>query len=205
VCVVILCFLIYLKTRESYELTKHSGIKYFRDAFLFFGLSYVARFFFSLIFLSRMAFDIHIPRNIIMPGFIFIMGYLSTIGIFYLMFGFLWKKFDNKMIIIAAHGIAALLSIIAFTTRSHLILLYLQSIFLIVAIILSIMLHKGKKITQTIMFYYLLCALWLINLWIISRIRPFSFGIDFFIDLLFEILSLILLGYIYYKISKWVK
>ncbi|MCK5698593.1 MAG: hypothetical protein KAH93_02010, partial [Candidatus Aenigmarchaeota archaeon] len=38
--VVVLCFLVYYKTREIYDLTGYKGIKYFRRAFLFFGLAY---------------------------------------------------------------------------------------------------------------------------------------------------------------------
>jgi hypothetical protein len=49
----VLGLLIYFKTKESYELTKHPGIRYFRDAFLFLGLSYLLRFLFSAVFLSR--------------------------------------------------------------------------------------------------------------------------------------------------------
>ena len=41
VIAVIFCMAIYFKTKESYELTKYEGIKYFRDAFLFLGLSYL--------------------------------------------------------------------------------------------------------------------------------------------------------------------
>ena len=92
VIAVIFCFLIYFKTKEIYELTKYKGIRYFRGAFLFFGLSYVMRFLFSLVLLSRIAFDFFLPRHLIMPLFILPLGYLSTVGIFYLIF----PTFDSQ-------------------------------------------------------------------------------------------------------------
>lgn len=79
---VVFCFVIYFKTRESYELTKYEGIRYFREAFLCLGLSYVLRFLFSLTFISRMTFDFILNWQVFMPLFIMLLSYFSTIGIF---------------------------------------------------------------------------------------------------------------------------
>src|SRR3989339_186034 len=127
VIAVVFCFLIYFKTKESYQLTKYKGIKYFRVAFLFFGLSYILRFLFSLVLLSKIAFDFILPRGMFAPLFILPLGYFSTIGIIYLIFSAVWKKFDNKGVHFLAHTVATLLSLISFFIRSHLILLYSQT------------------------------------------------------------------------------
>jgi hypothetical protein len=202
---VIFCFIIYFKTREIYELTKHKGIRYFRDAFLFFGLSYVVRFIFSLSMFSGLAFDFIVPREMFGPLFILPLGYLSTMGIFYLIFSSIWKRFTNKAMLILGHIIAVLLSIVSFITRSHIMLLYLQSILLIIAVILSFTAKKdGKKLSGAKILYMLVAALWLINLWIIDkggRRPPFSPATEIF----FHLVSLIVFIIIYYKVSKWLK
>ena len=196
------CFLIYFKTREIYALTKHEGIKYFRGAFFFFGLSYVVRFLFGLVIFSMTAFDFIVPRETFGPLFILLLGYFSTIGIVYLIFSSVWKKFKSKNLLIVAHGIAILLSIVSFIARSHLILLYFQSALLILAVILSSILHKlEKKISKIRVLYFFVSVLWLINLWVIDRRRPFSFGMELF----FQLVSLIVFIVIYLRISKWVK
>ena len=196
------CFLIYFKTKEIYELTRHAGIKYFRGAFLFFGLSYVVRFLFSLVILSMIAFDFAIPREMFGPFFILLLGYFSTIGIMYLIFSSIWKKFNKKNLLLVGHGIAILLSIVSFMARSHFILLYFQSALLILAVILSNILHKReKKISRIKVLYFLVSALWLMNLWIIDRRRLFSFEMKIF----FQIISLAVFFVIFHKISKWVK
>ena len=198
----VFCFLIYYKTREIYELTKYEGIKYFRNSFFFFGLSYILRFLFSLVFLSRVAFDFILPRGIIIPFLILPLGYFSTIGIFYLIFSSLWKKFKSKNLLIFGHGVAILLSAISFFTRSHLILLIFQSALLILGVVLSSVMHKReKKLSQIRILYLLVSLLWLINLWIIGRLRPFSFEINIF----FELISIAVFVAIYYKISKWIR
>ncbi len=197
------CFAIYFKTKETYELTRYEGVRYFRNAFFFFGLSYAMRFLFSFLLFSRMAFDlILLPRALFLPLFILPLGYFSTMGLFYLIFSLIWKRFDNKSLLLLGHGVAILLSILSFATRSHLILLLLQSILLIIAVLLSFFVRQGKKkLSQTKILYLLILVFWLIDLWIIDRRSPFSMGIQ----LLSYLISLIIFIVIYHKVSKWVK
>jgi len=200
---VVFCFAIYYRTKESYELTKYEGIRYFRDAFLFFGLSYVMRFLFSLILFSRLAFDFIVPRGLFAPLFILPMGYFSTVGIFYLLFSSdVWKRFNNRRLLISGHGIAILLSLASFIARSHMTLLYLQSILLLLAVALGFFAHKeGKKTSHVRILYLLVFALWLINLDVLDRMRPFSFEIEFFS----YAVSLLVFIAIYHRVSKWAK
>ncbi len=203
VIAVVFCILIYFRTRESYELTKYKGIMYFRDAFLFFGLSYAMRFLFGIVFLSRIAFDFMLPRAVIMPLLMLPMGYFSTVGIFYLIFGLVWKGFDNKRLLILGHGIAILLSALTFFTMSHLILFYLQFALLAVAVMFGFALRREeeRKASQIKVLYLLVAALWLVNLMITGRRRLFPFGLELF----FEAVSLAVFAYICHKITKWVK
>src|SRR3989338_851218 len=199
---VVFCFLIYFKTKEIYELTKYKGIKYFRGAFLFFGLSYVMRFLFSLVLLSKIAFDFFLPRHLVMPFFILPLGYLSTIGIFYLIFSSVWKRFNNKNMLFVGHTVAIVLSLASFATRSHFILVLLQCVLLLVAVILRICMGKERRgLSQIKVLYFLVAFLWLINLLVLGRRRPYSLEIE----VSFQVISLFVFVLIYYKISKWVK
>lgn len=200
----IFCIIIFFKTKESYDLTKHVGIRYFRDAFLFFGLSYVLRFISGLFMLTQSISQtsgppFH-PRGIGMLFFIILMGYFSTAGILYLLFGSMWKKVHTPLAPAIIHGVAIALSIATFFTRSHIILLIVQSLLLILAVILNLFQPK-KKVTNTRILYFLILAVWLINLWIIDRRRPYSLEIE----ILFQIISLLVFVLIIRKISKWVK
>ena len=44
VIIILFSLFIYLRTKEIYELTYYKGIKYFRNAFLFFGIALVEAF-----------------------------------------------------------------------------------------------------------------------------------------------------------------
>lgn len=198
---VIFCFLIYFRTRELYGLTKHKGIMYFRDAFLFLGLSYIIAFVFSLLFLSAVAFDFFIPMEMMAILFILPLGYFSTICIFYLVLSNLWKNFDNRKLLIIGHSFAILLSIISFITRSHFMIIYMQCALLAIAVILTLSMPKEKKkFSQAKALYLLVAALWLINLLIIDQKHmPFEASI------FFELVSLGVFFAIYHKVSKWAK
>ncbi len=198
---VIFCYLIYVKTKESYELTKHKGIMYFRDAFVFFGLSYVFKLFFGLLMLSTFAFDFFVPRHLIMPLMIVPLGYFSTIGILYLIFSSIWKKFQDCHLLIYGHTLAVLLSIVSFITRSHLMLTLMQFVLLLIAVVLGFALHKGGKVSKIKVLYLLVAVLWLLNLVVVGHRGPFFFGINIF----FQALSLLVFAVIYQKITKWVK
>ena len=175
-----ICFAIYFKTRESYELTKYEGLKYFRNAFLLFGISYILSFLSSIALFSRVIFGVTLPREIFGTLFILPLGYLSTMAILYLIYSTVWKKFENKKTMLISHIVAIILTITTFITRSHMILVLLQSILFILAIVLG---------------------LWLTNLFMIGRgIEPHH---D--VELVIQILSLGAYAFIYHKISKWVK
>jgi hypothetical protein len=203
VTAVTFCFLIYFKTKETYQLTKHKGIGHFRDAFLFFGLSYLIRFILNIIMLSLLTFDFFPGRIGPNPFFILILGYFSTIGIFYLILSSAWKKLGNKKMLISAHSIAILVSLVSFITRSPLILLYLQCALLLVAVMIRFIVpqKEKKKLSQAKVLYVLVGALWLINLLIIDQRRPIGFELQ----LVAQIISILVFAIIYHKVTKWVK
>jgi len=196
---VIFCFLIYRKTKESYELTKYAGIKYFRESFLFFGLSYVLRFLLGLTFISSIAFDVFLPRGHFFLLFALPLSYFSTMGIFYLLFGTIWKRFDGKKMIIIGHTIAVLMCLVPVFTRSHALLSILQFALLIAAVVLSYTTHQGK-LSKMKLLYVLVAVLWLINLFLLGKPHPMFLEAQ----LVLEVISLGVFYTIYYKLAKWV-
>ncbi|NTV23328.1 MAG: hypothetical protein HGA85_03060 [Nanoarchaeota archaeon] len=198
---VVLCFAVYLKTKEIYDLTKYNGLKYFRQAFLFFGLSNLLRFFIIVFMSISIAFDVVLPRLMIPPFFIMLTGYLSTMAILYLIYSSAWEHFDRTRHQIIAHMLAVTLALLSFFTRSHVTLLLLQSILLIAALILNFSARSSHmKITQTRILNILICILWLLNLFFIdSRHAPFQ------IDIAIRAVSLIIFVVIYHKVSKFAK
>jgi len=112
--VIIFCSLmIYFGTREIYDLSSYKGIKYFRQAFLFFAIAYFFRLFIQFVVAS---FNIHEILELypLAIGYasILIFMYFSTMSIFYLIYSVKWKRWENNSkMIYFFHAIAILISL----------------------------------------------------------------------------------------------
>jgi len=201
-----LCAVIYRKTKDIYELTKYPGIGYFREAFLFLGISFVMRFLFGLILLSREVFDVMLPRQLFVPLSIIPLGYFSTAALVYLFFSSAWKRiasrFDLRKAILLGNLVAVGLPIIAFFTRSHHMLIWLQTALLVLGISSALLTeHKGRGLSQMRKLYFLMFGLWLLVLWTTDP----SPHIPFPLTMLLDAASIAVLAVIYRKMMKWTR
>ena len=200
--VVVLCFLVYHKTKEIYELTKHQGIKYFRSAFLFLSLAYVSRFLLHLVILTGISFRFIIPRRIMfLPVLTVPVTYLSTMAIFFLIYSTIWKKIQYRNFIILSNAVAIFISITAFFSRSLILISLLQLVLLLFTVIISTRNHKKNKKKYTRTLYFLILLLWLVNLFLLSPGRILPYGSKIF----FQIVSIIVFVAVYFKVLKWIK
>ncbi|PLW79757.1 hypothetical protein C0585_06005 [Candidatus Woesearchaeota archaeon] len=199
--IIILSLLIFFRTKEIYDLTKHKGIGFFRNTFLFFGLAYFFRFMITAFDISRMTFDFHIRKLFLMPIVLVVVSYLSTMAILSLIFSTTWKNLKMRFIIVA-NIIAAMLSLVVFFTRSSIVLIWCQTILLIIAIFLSYKKHrKSKRFSSLFLIYVLLFAFWILNMAVISPQKPIP--IEF--RILQNIISVGIFSFIFYKVKKLIK
>jgi hypothetical protein len=203
--VVILFFLVYQKTKDLFDLTKHEGIRSFRNAFLLFGLAYLARFVFHFLQLSRIVFDLEISRRFVFPASIVFTGYLSTVAIFYLTYSTIWQKISHRNFMIFSNMVALIISVIAFLSRSPFLLSLLQLVLLMFTLILSLRNKKHKKKSHVRALYLLISIFWLINLFLLEpriRLPP---GLDIEVKFVFQAISIIVFIALYNRVAKWTK
>ena len=202
IIVVFLCFMIFLKTREIYDLTKHKGIKYFRITFLFFGLAYLFRFLSILSILIKITFDIYSSIYIFKIFTMVFVGYFSTMAILSLTYSTIWKTLQIKHTLLLFNVIAVLISCIAFISRSHSLLILSQAVLLSFTVIMATHMHsKSRKISQLFILYILFFLFWIANLFTIG---PRMF-LPIEIQIVFQAISIAVVGIIYYKVTKWTK
>ncbi len=203
--ILIFCSLIYFKTKEAYQLTKHKGIQFFRYSFLFFGLAYASRLFLHIFLIGQtIIFEPLIKHQgiMLMPVFNLIIAYFSTMAILYLTYSTVWKKFSMDHFITFSNIIAILIAALAFIYRSHIIISITQLLLLVITSIISIQKYqKRKKKTHTRSLYLLISVFWLINLFIVGPKKFLSFEIK----LALELISIGIFFLIYYKVKKWIK
>lgn len=193
--IIILCSLIFFKTKEMSNLTKHRGIQFFRYAFLFFGLAYTFRMVLYAILLNPSFHFIGMGR-LIRSLIRMVTAYFSTMAIFSLVYSTIWKKINIKPFLIISNLISILIAVIAFIFKSQMQLSLIQLLLLIISIVI---IHK--KTTKTKILYYSIFLVWLLSLVALDwrRLVPLE------LKVLFQIFSIGIFAILYYKVTKWIK
>lgn len=196
----LLCLLIFFKTREIYGLTKHKGIKYFRNAFIFFGIAYFFRFL-SLLMVFFIEPPIMMPRYGLRLGYFFI-TYLGTVAVLSLIYSSLWKRLKDNIWDFAMHAFAIVVAVLTWFFRTPQAVIYVQMLlfgFLLGAGYLTHVERKKKRSMASNLYviYVLLMIFWIINLFALSEhfINPY-------LKIPLYILSTVIFGVIAYRVNK---
>lgn len=165
--IISICIIIYAKTRELYHLSRHEGIRHFREAFLFFALAYLFRL---IPVLFRLA-DLRLPgyRIGFTAGF-FLFSYASTMAITSIARSVTWKKTSGLLKQdITYHLLAILIAVLVLSTGSTIVFFISQATLIIGAFILTKAFHqRTRKRATTYHTYLLLLLFWMMNIAIIS-------------------------------------
>lgn len=202
IVIIVLCMMIYFRTKELYTLTRHKGIRYFRNTFLFFALAFAFRFVFHLLGISGAGFNFHLPRELMGPLPLLVTGYFSTIAIFYLLFSLLWKKIAFRHFLVVSHVLALSVAIIVFLFRSPQILALVQLIIIVATLVLAYLRSRHSKSFSNLFGIYLLLFVgWLANIIVLSP----RWVIPFEAKLVSYCISMAVFGAIFYKVYRWTR
>lgn len=203
--IAISCFVIYFKTRELYELTSYTGIKYFRNTFLFFGITLAIRLILHLIRPLGLLFIFERPDLfLIFQIASFISVYASSMALIYLLLSIFWKKIDKSISkhIYLLHIIALLIGLISVVGEiGRLILIIFQILLFILLIIISLINYRNTRHKKDSSALYLLYLL-IFALWIIADVLEFVTFLSPIVGLIAYLLSLIIFLIILYKVLK---
>ncbi len=170
--IILVSLMIYFGTKELYELTSHTGIKYFRLSFLFFAISIFFRsllkFIVFLVNPMTLREILFTAGSIISPALVFLFIYFSTMAIFFLLYSVMCKKWNGrKNLVWIFHIIAAILAFISTITASSLVIFIIHVIlFLFVAFVALVSYRESKnkkKKNSLYAVYFLLFVFWILN------------------------------------------
>lgn len=193
--VVILCFLIYKKTKEIYDLTSHKGIKYFRQAFLFFGVAFLSRF---LLMLSIILNDGPLfGKGLFQLGF-FIFIYSGLMAALLLVYSTIWNKFKDPdryfyWINLIALSIALVDTI--FNPREN--FFFIITLLLLISTIISFSSRESNKTLKTYVIY-----IFLFLAWFSSILANFFVRFSTLSGIILYVISALLFLLIYTKVNK---
>lgn len=164
----IVCFFIVLKTDRLFRISLHQGIRYFRNAFLFYGLAFIIRYFIGAQYFYGKNYSF-----IIKGAF----EYLLIMAGFFLLYSLLWKKFEGSRSdysslfnsrIFLFYLMAFILVFLDYLWRTYYFMFFSQIILFLYASIISYLNYKknGKKY-RFLKFYFMAMmfslAAWLLN------------------------------------------
>ena len=169
--VIIICSLmVYFGTKELYELSSHKGIKYFRQAFLFFAIAY---FFRSIIMYALFLFNfkevLDISPMLIGEVTLFLFVYFSSMAVFSLLYSVMWKKWNGgSRKIYLFHFLAVIIAFLSLIPRSPALRFGLNILlFLIIVFTVYQVYREGKnrkKRSSLYAIYMLLFLFFLLNI-----------------------------------------
>lgn len=205
VLVSIMCFLLYNKTREAYDLTKHKGIYFFRNAFLFFGFAFMARFAFVATLTLRKTFQLgfpHIAKAFSLP----LMSFFATLSMFYLLLGVFSKKMKNEFWHRSSILFTLVLTIVVYLTRNPFLIVIIHTIIFMVILTLSTIdviknrknKSKAKKVRAHIL-YFMIYLFWVLNIFVVIAFRRFH---NVYVGIGLYSLSTLLFYYIFRRATK---
>jgi hypothetical protein len=203
ILIVLFCLLVFLKTREIYNLTKHKGILFFRYAFVFFGLAYAFRLLLFIFMFSSetLNYNLRFIRSL-MPVSNLVVAFLSTMAILYLAYSTVWKKIEVEHFLTFSTIIALAIAVVSFMFRSPFILSIIQLVLIIGATVVIFKNHKhAKKKFGTKALYILIFLFWIFSLLVLNSRNLIAFEVK----VVLLVLSIAVFIAIYLKVSKWLK
>lgn len=176
--VILISASIVFRSHKLFMLSSHDGIRYFRNAFFFFGVGFFIRYFAILLF--------EIP-SLIQYDFIIDMlfEFFLAMGGFFLLYSLIWKNFEtpgkeakssllNPRIFIF-YLMAIMIVVLDFAWRGHRFLFFSQIAIFLIASIISYINCKKRKGIEFPKFYLIAMTLALV-VWILNTLATLVFA-----------------------------
>ncbi len=188
----LICAVIVIKTDRFFRLSLHQGIRYFRNAFFFYGVAFIAKYIFGL--LSDLEFGSVYIVQIIFEYFIVMAG-------FFLFYSLIWKKFESPEMmplsslfnvrILIFHLMAILIAVFDYLWKSYDFMFFSQIIiFLIACMIAATNLGKNDKHHKFPKFY-LIAMILSLGAWALNFLAETYFNWDFSILIGISIINIL--------------
>ena len=87
--IVFICFIIVIRTHRLFKLSLHQGIRYFRNAFLFYGLGFFVRYILGTPYLGKW-----LRIDALISGGIF--AFFLMMAGFFLLYSLIWRKIESE-------------------------------------------------------------------------------------------------------------
>ena len=178
--IAIICFIIVLRADKLFKLSLHQGIRYFRNAFFFYGIAFIIRYFCGAFFCYNLIPNSYnFLTNLIFEYFLIIAG-------FFLLYSLLWKRIESQKEenyssllnarIFVFYIMALILVLLDFIWQTYHFMFISQVVLFLFASIISYSnyLEKGNKHKFT--RYYFIAMLLSFVAWLLNSLAALYFN-----------------------------
>lgn len=170
----IICIIIVVKTDKLFRLSFHQGIRYFRNAFFFYGLAFITRYLVGEnYFYTLINKDYFYLINIVFEYFLVMAG-------FFLLYSLLWKKIETSREHYISSLFNARISLFYFMTlvivimdylwQTHCFMFFSQIILFVFATVISYNNYKKNGKQHRFLKFYFMAMLLSMLAWILNAI-----------------------------------
>ena len=158
----IICFLIVLRTHWLFKISSHQGIRYFRNAFFFYGLAFVMRYFLGIFYFLEEPYWLY---QFLMRG---VFEFFLIMAGFSLLYSLVWKKFEPERGIHSSlfnlrfaifYLLALIVVILDYLWETYFFMFLLQIILFIPASIISYAKYRKSKGNGLLRLYFVVIVL----------------------------------------------
>lgn len=170
--VAVICTIIVLKTDRLFRISLHPGIRYFRNAFFFYGIAFITRYFLGANFLSvYVNFNPHLI-NALFEFFLIMAG-------FSLFYSLLWKKFESSKMafsslfnfkIIIFYFLAFMIVILDNLWGTYAFMFFSQIILFSCASVISYINYKKNGVKHKFLKFYFIAMLLNLFAWSLNAL-----------------------------------
>lgn len=197
-----ICMVIVLKTDRFYRISFHNGIRYFRNAFLFFGMGFLARYFINYGFSIN---NIEIIKTIF--------EYLIIMAGFFLFYSLIWKKFASKeeysslfnSKIIVFHLMAVILAVLDSIWQSYNFMFFSQMIIFSYTSIIAFINYTNNSEKFKFLKFYFIGMLLVLSAWVLNFLAASFFHWNQMILINIGIINVIFFFLFLYGVIKAIK
>ena len=176
----LICAVIVLRTDKLYSISLHQGIRYFRNAFFFYGIAFIIRFLFgAMMFYNILPSNYNSLTKIMFEFFIIMAG-------FFLIYSLLWKRIEGvegdykssllNTKIMAFYAMAFVLVLLDHVWQAYYFMFFSQIMVFIFASAISYVnyMRNGKK--HKFLKFYFISMILSLSAWVLNALAPLYFN-----------------------------
>jgi len=178
--IAIICTFIVIKTNRLFKISSHQGIRYLRNAFFFYGIAFVVRYFFGILsFHGDLSGIYNFLIQVVFESFIIMAG-------FFLLYSLLQKKIESKVNfsslfnkrIIFFYGMAFIIAILDFVWGTSYLMFISQIILFAYASIIGFINYKKNGKKHKFLKFYFMAMFLSFTAWTLNALAALYFDWD---------------------------